>query len=167
MTQRTQILIWAAATALGTAFGCWMGVRAVSSARDTLAFLDRSVVTRGEIVSVRRESAEGGARSVYYPTVRFQPIDPADPPVEFEGYGSMSFQGSVGEAVDVRYDPDAEHAPRLPTWFGTWGETTIAAGLSIVPVTLCGPVLAFCLIALRPEQPKARRASTATNEATA
>jgi hypothetical protein len=94
----------------------------------TARFVSGAERTGGTVIDLSRsEDSEGSV--TYSPIVRFKVEGRT---IQFTASSSSSSPPSVGERVEVLYDPDDPHDARLSGFLDLWGGPMIVGGLGIV-----------------------------------
>ena len=120
---------------LGGIFGL-VGVISIAigsfAARKTRRFLTRAKATRGTVVHLvmrsSTDSEDGSISYAYYPIIKFMAQTGED--IEFESSsGSNPPMYTVGQPVEILYDPQDPHRAKIHSFFDLWLATTLFLGV--------------------------------------
>lgn len=105
----------------------------------TYDFMENSASVNGTVVSV--EVNHGDDSTTYKPTIRYLGLD-GQKHVGTTFMSSSSYNFSVNERVDIRYDFRTPSSIRMDTWFATWGFGIVFLAASLIPFFIAGVVSA-------------------------
>lgn len=92
-------------------------VAAAATLLHTMRFVQRAETATGTVIDVSQKTDSEGAVA-FYPVVRFTTAEGRT--VEFVSSSGSSSSGSVGDRVEVLYDPDHPQDAQLSGFFDLW-----------------------------------------------
>ena len=127
-----------------TIIGAGMLIGAYFLYKSTSTFLEDAVSTEGTVIELLRvySDSDSGTSITYKPVVEF--LDKNGSDFEFTSSSSSNPPSySIGEKVEVLYNPTSPNKAKIKGFFSLWGAATIVGGLGTVFFLIGGAILIF------------------------